>query len=357
LRIIWTRLSKCTNLKWFEHFSKQSDIARNIRQCHVEITTCCDQFQYMSENLIGSDIWRPLLAQNLHGLLQVTGSLLPDRELKKGEVIIGGEARGIKTGQAVQYMDYFFGKYLDKEPIIARKLRHITATEDVVKRFEREAKVWGKVWMEDKGKYTVPVYGFYREDEGDIDVSPHYANGTAIEYLAQYPEKDHTSLLRDIAKGLRALHEMDVMHGDMRGTSVMIDDRGNPLITDFGLSKILLDVGATSVPLSRSTESTRWVPPEVLHAEPRQSKKSDVFMYGRTVLELLTHQDPFYDVKSENRVVQLVTEGILPSRPTDEETIKRGLTDKLWEFLKDCWREDPRERPNMSQIIKFMMYM
>lgn len=125
----------------------------------------------------------------------------------------------------------------------------------------------------------------------------------------------------------------------------MIDNSGNPLLADFGLSQIVEDI--TGIPFTQSrgvSDSYRWFAPEVCVGQGVLSISSDVYAFAMTALELLTHQQPFANVKHTTEVVIRSSRGEHPLRPTDARVIERGLDDKLWYILNVCWATDPTKR-------------
>ncbi|KAF8602014.1 kinase-like protein, partial [Ceratobasidium sp. AG-I] len=59
-------------------------------------------------------------------------------------------------------------------------------------------------------------------------------NGNLSQYLGQHPDLDRCRMSIGICEGLSYLHSGGVIHGDLKGLNVMINDYGAPLITDFG---------------------------------------------------------------------------------------------------------------------------
>lgn len=65
------------------------------------------------------------------------------------------------------------------------------------------------------------------------------------------------------------------------------------------------------------------------------------------IIQILTGQIPFFDIKSDIAVVfEVVLKGARPIRPNDEARI----TDTVWTLLEACWSENPAARPNSSSV-------
>ncbi|KAJ7815355.1 hypothetical protein B0H14DRAFT_2603464 [Mycena olivaceomarginata] len=82
----------------------------------------------------------------------------------------------------------------------------------------------------------------------------------------------------------------------------------------------------TGIPFSQSrgvSDSYRW----------RLSLRSDVYAYGMTVLEILTHEQPYNNIKHTTEVVIRSAKGEHPPRPRDVRVVQRGLDDNVWALL------------------------
>ena len=70
-------------------------------------------------------------------------------------------------------------------------------------------------------------------------------NGEVTKYVNKYPDVNRKRIVRRIAEGLRLLHTFDppIVHGDIKGQNILINNEGNPLLTDFSLSKVRQSIG------------------------------------------------------------------------------------------------------------------
>ncbi|KDQ56561.1 hypothetical protein JAAARDRAFT_132080, partial [Jaapia argillacea MUCL 33604] len=163
--------------------------------------------------------------------------------------------------------------------------------------------------------------------------------------------------IMDIAQGLRALHSFDppIGHGNLRGASVMIDEGPRAMLADFGLSKLL--ESADCEPFSAvglADDPARWLAPELWQGEGKFTVKADVYAWGMTVLELMTHEAPYREDIHEHNTVFKAARGEHPLQPMEREVIERGLDDELWRFLEQCWLLDYNQRPSIERVIEVL---
>jgi len=74
------------------------------------------------------------------------------------------------------------------------------------------------------------------------------------------------------------------------------------------------------------------------------SKEADVYALGMTIYQVLSGKRPFLP-RRKARIMCAVISGERPAKPENAEEI--GMTEVLWDLLKECWREDRTMRPNI----------
>jgi len=146
----------------------------------------------------------------------------------------------------------------------------------------------------------VPLWGiatgFGRMSELRCLVSPWIPNGTLNEYLAfkhnDLTALDRSRMLEDVSAGLRYLHSVPVMHGDITGANILIDKRGHARLIDFGLSTITQPLLGQSHLAATSIRpgAIRYAAPELVLSENGRDlgslEKTDIYSFGCVMLQV-----------------------------------------------------------------------
>ncbi|KAG1715946.1 hypothetical protein ID866_1235 [Astraeus odoratus] len=340
-------------MEYLSNIKNTQDILLNSQQQTLaEIQKIMNMMQ-QSLPVTNSENQRGLEA-NLYHLQKSSHTMLVNMNLRRGEVKRVGQypVGGTHT------MDIWEGLYLNEEKVAIKIIRAVHASPRSLQRFTREVEIWRRVWEVDQGRHILPLYGFCQTD-GPFPyvVTPWMPNGTVDKYVQNYPDVDHYALIKHICEGVNLLHSMvpPIVHGDIRGANIMIDGSGNPLLADFGFSRIVEDI--TGVAITQSSgimDFQRWAARE-LCLGGKLTPKADVYSVGMTILELMSHQKPWPHIKFPHQVVLKVAEGDRPPRPTDDAVVKRGLDDRLWRLLERCW-DEPANRPSMTELLSMLYY-
>ena len=80
-----------------------------------------------------------------------------------------------------------------------------------------------------------------------------------------------------------------------------------------------------------------------------ESKAADVFAFGMFAVEVFTGKIPFEEQKNE-AVVLRISQGGRPEMPGNAQAM--GLTVEIWNLLESCWRQDPKKRPSMGEVVR-----
>ncbi|KAF7336040.1 Kinase-like protein [Mycena sanguinolenta] len=207
------------------------------------------------------------------------------------------------------------------------------------------------VWQTLRHRFILPLLGIDRSTFAPslCMVSPWMKNGTVLKYLRDHGQGDVNRLLHEIAQGLDYLHFMNVVHGDLRGTNILISDDENACLSDFGLATTIDDVDSSrGTSTSNRAGSVRWFAPELIHPTKFgcptfvRTKASDVYTYACVCLELYTQKPPFPYLQDVAALLGVI-EGERPEQPPT-------MPAALWQLVTTAWAEDFRARPSIHDV-------
>jgi mitogen-activated protein kinase kinase kinase len=125
--------------------------------------------------------------------------------------------------------------------------------------------------------------------------------GSVVQLLTNYGAFEEPlirNFVRQILAGLNYLHERDIVHRDIKGANVLVDNKGVIKISDFGISKKVeanLLSTAPSHPHRPSLQgSVYWMAPEVVR-QTSYTRKADIWSLGCLIVEMFTGSHPFPD--------------------------------------------------------------
>ncbi|KAI8905451.1 kinase-like domain-containing protein, partial [Gorgonomyces haynaldii] len=175
-------------------------------------------------------------------------------------------------------------------------------------------------------------------------VTRYYRHGNLHSYINSHPKLPIIQRIKwfyDIASGLEHIHRVGIIHGDLKGDNVLLDDTYAAIITDFGLSQLKRTCSSNSshneTVAKKMTEAIRWIAPERYARKFKLAPSYDVFAFGMTCYEVLTGRVPYFDESNEQVVKEKIREGILPERPDNIE-------DPVWKMLTKCLIKEPENR-------------
>lgn len=198
-------------------------------------------------------------------------------------------------------------------------------------------------------KNIVRIYDFVHSDQSGC-ISMEYIDGDTLSNLrADKPHKvfethelaDWTSQLCDALD--YAHNHARIIHRDLKPANLMVNQRGDLKVSDFGISRSLSD-SVSMLTMERGRSGTLvFMSPQQLDGE-RGSHLDDIYSFGATVYELLTSKPPF----SSGNVDRQIREKIPPSmsaRRKDLEIEGEPIDDNWEKVIAACLAKDPARRP------------
>jgi serine/threonine-protein kinase len=179
------------------------------------------------------------------------------------------------------------------ERTVAVKVMHRDVARDDahLERFRREARAIAKL----SSPHVVGVIDAGEEDDGTPFIVLEYVEGETlkdrIRRMGRLPVTEAVAYAIEIARGLHAAHERDIVHRDVKPQNVLLDEHGVARVTDFGIARSLRDEGLTAD--GRVLGTTDYVSPEQALGH-KVTPQSDVYSLGVVLYEMLTGDVPFH---------------------------------------------------------------
>ena len=179
-------------------------------------------------------------------------------------------------------------------------------------------------------------------------------------YTCRYgvlPETISYGVLRDVALGLRYLHEHSppIIHRDLSANNVLLTSSMNAKISDLGVAKIL-NITPAQMTQRMSTQAPGtpcYMPPEALLAKPTYTSKIDSYSYGVMMIHVLCGRWPF--PADAFRPDPQNPDGLVPVSEIDRRA--DYLQDispahPLMGLIRQCLSNFPNRRPEASEILR-----
>ena len=167
--------------------------------------------------------------------------------------------------------------------------RHMASSEEFVSRFRREAKLLAQL----QHPHILPVFDYGEADSYPYIVMPFVQSGTLAELLHKRPQtlSEIRRIMIQVGDALSYAHTRGMIHRDIKPSNVLIDERGNCLLTDFGLARMA--EASTKITASGTIMGTpAYMSPEQ-GAGSTIDHRSDIYSLGIIFYEMVTGRVPY----------------------------------------------------------------
>lgn len=263
----------------------------------------------------------------------------PPIRWRKGELIGCGA-----FGRVYMGMNLDSGELLAvKQVLIAANSASKEKTQAHIRELEEEVKLLKNLTHPNIVRYL----GTAREDES-LNILLEFVPGGSISSLLGKFGSFSESVIRKYTKqlllGLAYLHKNGIMHRDIKGANILVDNKGCIKLADFGASKKVVELATING--AKSMKGTPyWMAPEVI-LQTGHSFSADIWSVGCTVIEMATGKPPWSQQYQE--VAALFHIGMTKSHPP----IPEHLSAEAKDFLLKCLHEEPDFRPAALELLQ-----
>ena len=260
----------------------------------------------------------------------------PAPALEPGQLFDGRyriEARVGRGGTAVVYR----ARHVALDQPRAIKLLHPEqlAAPGAVEQPRREVEATSRIHHPN----VVQLHDFGRSVEGHYYLTLEFVDGESLASVihreGRLPLEQALGFARGILEALQAAHELNLVHRDLKPGNVLVDRRGHPRVTDFGMVQSLHASRSDRGPIAGTPA---YMSPEQCEGLPLDGR-TDLYSFGVTLYHMLSGALPYRDTSGDPFKLALSTDRVpleehVPSIPAD-----------VRDLVARCLARDPSDRP------------
>ncbi|GJJ12118.1 hypothetical protein Clacol_006359 [Clathrus columnatus] len=177
-----------------------------------------------------------------------------------------------------------------------------------------------------------------------LEYVPGGSVATLLKNYGAFEEALVRNFVRQILQGLNYLHERDIIHRDIKGGNILVDNKGGIKISDFGISKKVEDTMLTGARVHRPSlqGSVFWMAPEVVK-QTAYTIKADIWSLGCLIVEMLTGEHPWAQLTQMQAIFKIGSS----AKPTVPSDISTDAED----FLHQTFELDHNKRPTATELL------
>lgn len=165
-------------------------------------------------------------------------------------------------------------------------------------------------------------------------------DGSMSRKIGKMSEQQIWKLIHDVASGLAYLHSNDIVHQDIKPDNILLDSRGNYVISDFGISAKARSTLRQSIAGGGVSGGTMaYMGPERFSKQPAPTKASDIWSFGAMVYELITGNLPFGEMG-----------GGMQKNGAEIPEITEPISDDLRNTVESMLALNPWDRPTAESL-------
>ena len=219
--------------------------------------------------------------------------------------------------------------------------QHLLNDEEAKERFLREAKAAAAL----SHPNICTVYEI-AEVDGKTFIAMEFVKGETLEErIAAGPLtlKDALDIGRQVADGLEAAHEENIIHRDIKPANVMVDAKGRAKVMDFGLARLTEASRLTKTNTAMGTVA--YMSPE--HAQGIEvDTRTDIWALGCVLYEMISGQRPFQGQYDQALLYEIVHE-----EPAALTGLRTGVPVELEFIVNECLAKDRDDRTATAQEV------
>ena len=211
------------------------------------------------------------------------------------------------------------------------------ASKAHLKRFRLEAEAAAR--LEHPG--IVPIHEVGERD-GSCYFSMKFVEGGQLDEVARrepMPIRRAVELIAKVARTVHYAHEHGILHRDIKPGNILLDAKGEPHLTDFGLARLVESESSVTQTLDVLGTPSYMAPEQAVGNNAAVSSVTDVYGLGAVLYQLLTGQPPFAGGTTYETIKLL-----LDTEPRQPRLLNPKIDRDLSTICLKCLEKDPKRR-------------
>jgi serine/threonine protein kinase/tetratricopeptide (TPR) repeat protein len=211
------------------------------------------------------------------------------------------------------------------------------ASKAHVQRFRREAEAAASL----DHPSIVPIYEVGERD-GSCYFSMGLVEGGQLDAIARQqpmPLRQAAELIAKVARTVHYAHEHGILHRDIKPGNILLDRKGEPHLTDFGLARLVESESTVTRTMEVLGTPSYMAPEQAVGNNAAVSSVTDVYGLGAVLYQLLTGQPPFAGGTTYETIKLL-----LDTEPRQPRLLNPKIDRDLSTICLKCLEKDPKRR-------------
>jgi WD40 repeat protein len=274
-----------------------------------------------------------------------SGALPADLSVPATPMRLGDFELGKRLGDGAMGVVFGARQVSLNRSVAVKVIRHgLFAAEADLKRFRIEVEAVAQL----DHPRIVPIYGVGEDQDCHYFSMKLIPGGSLDERLPAYTSDPRAAarLVAEVARAIQHAHDRGILHRDLKPSNILLDEEGEPLVTDFGLAKVSGDDSSLTQSGAILGTPSYMAPEQASGHKLAVTALTDVYGLGAVLYALLTGRPPFV----ANTILETI-EQVRGRSPTPPSRINPRVGRDLETICLRCLEKDPWRRYPSSQAL------